>query len=46
MRKESHWNHYRLDYPKIDNENWQAWINLEGLNMTIKNTADKCEWAC
>jgi len=20
--------HYRLDYPELDNENWQAWINI------------------
>lgn len=28
MRKESRCSHYRLDYPKLDNENWQAWINI------------------
>lgn len=28
MRKESRCSHYRLDYPDIDYENWQAWINL------------------
>lgn len=28
MRKESRCSHYRLDYPEIDNENWQAWINI------------------
>ncbi len=28
MRKESRCSHYRLDYPDIDNENWQAWINI------------------
>ncbi|MFT7002857.1 MAG: succinate dehydrogenase/fumarate reductase flavoprotein subunit, partial [Sulfurimonas sp.] len=28
MRKESRCRHYRLDYPKMDNENWQAWINI------------------
>lgn len=28
MRTESRCSHYRLDYPDIDNENWQAWINL------------------
>jgi succinate dehydrogenase/fumarate reductase flavoprotein subunit len=28
MRKESRCSHYRLDYPKMDNENWQAWINI------------------
>lgn len=27
MRKESRCSHYRLDYPDMDNENWQAWIN-------------------
>ena len=25
---ESRCSHYRLDYPEIDNENWQAWINI------------------
>ncbi len=28
MRKESRCSHYRLDYPDIDNKNWQAWINI------------------
>jgi len=28
MRKESRCSHFRLDYPKIDNKNWQAWINI------------------
>ncbi|RKF17992.1 FAD-binding protein [Alginatibacterium sediminis] len=28
MRKESRCSHYRLDYPDIDYENWQAWINI------------------
>jgi len=28
MRKESRCSHYRLDYPEIDDENWQAWINI------------------
>jgi succinate dehydrogenase/fumarate reductase flavoprotein subunit len=28
MRKESRLSHYRLDYPEVDNENWQAWINI------------------
>ncbi len=28
MRTESRCSHYRLDYPEIDNENWQAWINI------------------
>jgi succinate dehydrogenase/fumarate reductase flavoprotein subunit len=28
MRKESRCSHYRLDYPNIDTENWQAWINI------------------
>lgn len=28
MRKESRCSHFRLDYPDIDNENWQAWINI------------------
>jgi len=29
MRKESRCSHYRLDYPEIDNKNWQAWINID-----------------
>lgn len=28
MRKESRCSHYRLDYPDLDNENWQAWIHI------------------
>ncbi|MBD1259008.1 FAD-binding protein [Maribacter polysiphoniae] len=28
MRKESRCSHYRLDYPEMDDENWQAWINI------------------
>lgn len=28
MRKESRCSHYRLDYPDLDNEKWQAWINI------------------
>ena len=28
MRKESRCSHYRLDYPDVDYENWQAWINI------------------
>lgn len=28
MRKESRCSHYRLDYPEMDNENWQAWIHI------------------
>lgn len=28
MRKESRLSHYRLDYPEMDNEHWQAWINI------------------
>jgi succinate dehydrogenase/fumarate reductase flavoprotein subunit len=28
MRTESRCSHYRLDYPDVDNENWQAWINI------------------
>ena len=28
MRKESRCSHYRLDYPDLDEENWQAWINI------------------
>ena len=28
MRKESRCSHFRLDYPDLDNENWQAWLNI------------------
>jgi succinate dehydrogenase/fumarate reductase flavoprotein subunit len=28
MRTESRCSHYRLDYPEMDEENWQAWINI------------------
>ncbi len=28
MRTESRCSHYRLDYPRVDNKNWQAWINI------------------
>lgn len=28
MRTESRCSHYRLDYPNLDNKNWQAWINI------------------
>jgi succinate dehydrogenase/fumarate reductase flavoprotein subunit len=28
LRKESLWSYYRLDYPEMDDENWQAWINI------------------
>ena len=28
MRKESRCSHYRLDYPDMDEKNWQAWINI------------------
>ncbi len=28
MRKESRCSHYRLDYPEMDDVNWQAWINI------------------
>ncbi|NNF35354.1 MAG: FAD-binding protein, partial [Saprospiraceae bacterium] len=37
MRKESRCSHYRLDYPELDNENWQAWINIyKGDDGTMK----------
>ncbi|WP_413282777.1 FAD-binding protein [Vibrio sp. MA40-2] len=29
MRTESRCSHYRLDYPEVDYENWQAWINIQ-----------------
>ncbi len=45
MRKESRCSHYRLDYPEIDNENWQAWINIykdvEG-NMQLEKQTFGC----
>ena len=28
MRTESRCSHYRLDYPDVDDGNWQAWINI------------------
>lgn len=28
LRKESRCSHFRLDYPEMDNENWQAWLNI------------------
>ena len=28
MRNESRCSHFRLDYPEIDDQNWQAWINI------------------
>lgn len=28
MRKESRCSHFRLDYPEMDTENWNAWINI------------------
>ncbi len=39
MRKESRCSHYRLDYPEMDNQNWQAWINIfkgEDGNMQLE----------
>ena len=27
-RKESRCSHYRVDYPKVDNKNWQVWVNI------------------
>ncbi len=42
MRKESRCSHYRLDYPDLDEKNWQAWINIykddEG-NMQLEKQA-------
>lgn len=28
MRTESRCSHYRLDYPEVDHQNWEAWINI------------------
>ncbi len=28
MRTESRCSHYRVDYPKTDDENWRVWINI------------------
>ncbi|MBI9072643.1 MAG: FAD-binding protein [Melioribacteraceae bacterium] len=37
MRTESRCSHYRLDYPDMDNENWQAWINIyKGSDETMQ----------
>lgn len=37
MRKESRCSHYRLDYPEIDYDNWQAWINIsKGADGSMK----------
>ena len=37
MRTESRCSHYRLDYPEIDTENWQAWINIyKGEDSTMQ----------
>jgi len=37
MRKESRCSHYRLDYPELDDANWQAWINIyKGDDGTMK----------
>ena len=40
MRTESRCSHYRLDYPEMDTENWQAWINIskdaEGRMQLVK----------
>ena len=38
MRTESRCSHYRLDYPEIDNENWQVWLNI------FKNSEGKMEF--
>lgn len=37
MRKESRCSHYRLDYPKLDEKNWRAWINIyKGADGTMR----------
>lgn len=37
MRKESRCSHYRLDYPKPDTKNWNAWINIyKGLDGSMQ----------
>jgi succinate dehydrogenase/fumarate reductase flavoprotein subunit len=37
MRTESRCSHYRLDYPDVDYDNWEAWINIyKGDDGTMK----------
>ena len=37
MRTESRCSHYRLDYPKLDDRNWLAWINIyKGADGTMQ----------
>ena len=46
MRKESRCSHYRLDYPDMDDKNWQAWINIykgaDGNMQFEKQPFDRC----
>lgn len=28
LRTESRCSHFRLDYPELDDKNWNAWINI------------------
>jgi succinate dehydrogenase/fumarate reductase flavoprotein subunit len=42
MRTESRCSHYRLEYPEMDDENWQAWINIskgDGGEMILEKQA-------
>ena len=39
MRTESRCSHYRLDYPDVDYENWQAWINIYRDNEGVMQLA-------
>ena len=37
MRKESRCSHYRLDYPDMDTQNWNCWINIfKGVDGKMK----------
>jgi succinate dehydrogenase/fumarate reductase flavoprotein subunit len=37
LRKESRCSHYRLDYPAMDETNWNAWINIyQGKDGSMK----------
>ena len=46
LRTESRCSHYRLDYPEMDDENWQAWINIyKGEDGTMQFQKQPCgQW--